>query len=109
MHNILPLVSYGGPRYSVPPETLGQLVEVRRAVGSDRIEARWVGRLIAAHTVVAGRGIDVWDPTHRQAAETAVMQIRPQRPVVRLVAPSPGPDPSRASTSSPSTCPSATR
>ena len=33
VHNILPFVSVGGVRYSVPPKTLGQLVEVRRAVG----------------------------------------------------------------------------
>ena len=83
----------GGARYSVPPETLGQLVEVRREVGADRVEIRWAGRLVAAHTLVAGRLVDVWDPEHLRAAETAAMQNRPQRPALRLVASSPQPAP----------------
>ena len=62
VHNVLPFVAVDGVRYSVPPETLGQLVEVRRPVGSERFEVRWAGRLVAAHTVAAGRGVDVWDP-----------------------------------------------
>ena len=62
VHNILPFVTIDGVRYSVPPKTLGQLVEVRRAVGSERFEVRWAGQLVAAHNAVAGRGVDVWDP-----------------------------------------------
>ena len=62
VHNVLPFVAVDGVRYSVPPETLGQLTEVRRPVGSERFEVRWAGRLVAVHTVVAGRGVDVWDP-----------------------------------------------
>lgn len=49
VHNILPFVSVDGVRYSVPPETLGQLTEVRRAVNSRRLEVRWAGRLVAVH------------------------------------------------------------
>ena len=86
VHNILPFVAIDGVRYSVPPETLGQLTEVRRPVGAQRFEVRWAGRLVAAHSVVAGRGADVWDPAHRQAAEAAAMAHRPPRPVLRLVA-----------------------
>ena len=92
VHNILPLISYGGARYSVPPQVLGQLVEVRRPVGADRIEVRWAGRLVATHTVAAGgHSVEVWDPAHRHAAETAAMASGPQRPVLRLVTSSPEP------------------
>lgn len=92
VHNILPLISYGGARYSVPPQVLGQLVEVRRPVGADRIEVRWAGRLVAAHTVAAGaHSVEVWDPAHRHAAETTAMASRPQQPVLRLVTSSPEP------------------
>lgn len=93
MHNILPFVSVDGVRYSVPPEALGQLIEVRRAVNSRRLEFRWAGRLVAVHTAAAGRGADVWDPIHRQAAEAAALAQRPRRPRLRLVAANPGPEP----------------
>ncbi len=93
VHNILPFVSVDGVRYSVPPETLGQLTEVRRRVGSERLEVRWAGRLVAVHTVAAGRGDDVWDPIHRQAAETAALAGRPRRPRLRLAAANPEPEP----------------
>ena len=95
VHNILPLFSYGGARYSVPPKTLGQLVEVRRPVGSERLEVRWAGRLVAVHTAAAGRGIDVWDPAHRQAAEAAALAERPRRPRLRLVVANHEPEPAR--------------
>ena len=95
VHNVLPFVAVDGVRYSVPPETLGQLVEVRRPVGSERFEVRWAGRLVAAHTVAAGCGVDVWDPVHRQAAEAAALSQRPQRPRLRLVASSAQPEPGR--------------
>lgn len=91
VRNILPLFSYGGARYSVPPKTLGQLVEVRRPVGSERLEVRWAGRLVAVHTAAEGSGVDVWDPAHRQAAEAAALAERPRR--LRLVAASPEPEP----------------
>ena len=93
VHNILPFVSVDGVRYSVPPETLGQLTEVRRPVGSQRLEVRWAGRLVAVHTAAAGRGVDVWDPAHRQAAEAAALAERPRRPRLRLVAANPEPEP----------------
>ena len=92
VHNILPLISYEGARYSVPPKVLGQLVEVRRPVNSTRIEIRWAGRLVATHTVAAGgHSVEVWDPAHRHAAETTAMGNGPQRPVLRLVASNPQP------------------
>ncbi len=90
VHNILPFVTLEGARYSVPAETLGQLVEVRRPVGSQRFEVRWAGQLVATHTLAAGR-VDVCDPAHLRAAETAAMARRPQRPVLRLVGAAPEP------------------
>ena len=78
VHNSLPLISYDRARYSVPPETLGQLVEIRRPVRADRIEVRWAGRLVATHAVVAGgHSVEVWDPAHRHAAETTARGGRP--------------------------------
>jgi transposase len=89
VHNIVPFISIDGARYSVPPETLGQRVEIRRAVDSDVVEVRWAGRLIATHTLVAGRHVEVWDPAHRYAAETAALADEPERPVLRLITSSP--------------------
>lgn len=93
VHNILPFVSVDGVRYSVPPEALGQLIEVRRAVNSRRLEFRWAGRLVAVHTAAADRGAEVWDPVHRQAAEAAALAQRPRRPRLRLVVANPEPEP----------------
>ena len=92
VHNIVPFISIDGARYSVPPETLGQRVEIRRAVDSNVVEVRWAGRLIATHILVPQRHIEVWDPAHRHAAETAAMADRPERPVLRLI--TSGPEPS---------------
>jgi hypothetical protein len=85
VHNILPFISVEGSRYSVPTSVLGQKVEIRRSVGSDRFEVRWAGKVVAAHTLVAGRSVDVWDPAHRHQAETAAMADRPARPVLRVI------------------------
>ena len=82
MHNILAFVTIDGVRYSVPPKVLGQFAEVRRRVGSQRLEVR---------TVAHRRRIDVWDPEHRRQAEAAATAGRPRRPVLRLVASSPEP------------------
>lgn len=91
VHNIVPFVSIDGVRYSVPPETLGQRVEIRRGVDSNVVEVRWAGRLVATHTLVSGRHVEVWDPAHRHAAQTAAMADRPSRPVLRLITTSPEP------------------
>ena len=85
VHNIVPFIAVDGVRYSVPPEVLGQLVQIRRPVDSARFEVRWAGRLIATHTLVAGRHLEVWDPAHRHAAETTAMADQPERPVLRLI------------------------
>ena len=44
VHNIVPLVAVAGVRYSVPPNMLGQLVEIRRGVDSSSFEDRWAGQ-----------------------------------------------------------------
>lgn len=113
VHNIVPLVSVDGARYSVPPQTLGQRVEIRRAVDSDRLEIRWAGRLVAAHTLTADRHIEVWDP---RTATPRGPQPWPTGPSRRCCGSSPrapsqpaGSLSAAASTSRPSISPSATR
>jgi hypothetical protein len=68
VHNIVPFISVDGGRYSVPPETLGQLVEIRRPVDSATFTVRWAGNTVATHRLGSGRDI-VWDPVHRAATE----------------------------------------
>jgi hypothetical protein len=68
----VPLVEWDGARYSVPPECLGQAVEVRREVDAERLEVRWVGTVVASHRA-APAGSEVWDPAHRQRAEAAAL------------------------------------
>ncbi len=89
VHNIVPFISIDGARYSVPPETLGQRVEIRRAVDSNVVQVRWAGRLVATHRLVTGRHVEVWDPAHRHAAETAAMADQTERPVLRLISSGP--------------------
>jgi transposase len=85
VHNAWPFVAIDANRYSVPPEALGHKVEVRRRVDGDVVEIRLAGRLIATHRLVAGRRVDVWDPTHKQAAETLALGWDPNGPDLRLV------------------------
>jgi transposase len=68
----VPLVEWDGARYSVPPNCLGQTVEVRREVDAERLAVRWAGVVVASHRV-APAGSEVWDPTHRQQAEAAAL------------------------------------
>lgn len=49
-------------RYSVPPEFLGETVEV--LLEADRLQVHWRDRIIAEHTVAAGRYQVVEDPRH---------------------------------------------
>jgi transposase len=78
VHNIVPFIALDGVRYSVPPEIVGQLVEVRRPVDADTFTIRCGGRTVATHhisTVTSPADI-VWDPTHRAATEQAAMRDR---------------------------------
>ena len=61
VHNIVPFISVDGARYSMPAETLGQLVEIRRRVDASEFTVSWAGRPVVTHTL-GGRGDTVWDP-----------------------------------------------
>lgn len=68
VHNIVPFVSVDGVRYSVPPKVLGQLVEIRRPVDSNRFEIRWAGQTVASHEITTGDTVEVWADEHRRAS-----------------------------------------
>lgn len=86
VHNMLPFVSIDANRYSVPPQALGHIVEIRRRVDGDTVEIRLAGRLIATHRLVGGRRVDVWNPSHKLAAETSALGWDRDRPDLRVVA-----------------------
>jgi transposase len=86
VHNAWPFVAIDANRYSVPPEALGHMVEIRRRVDGDTVEIRLAGRLIATHRLVGGRRVDVWDPTHKLAAEALALGWDPNGPDLRVVA-----------------------
>ena len=73
VHRNVPLVEYGAVRYSVPPDLLGQAVEVRREVDENRFVVRWAGTVVANHQVAAQGTVEVWDPEHRKAAVKAAL------------------------------------
>jgi hypothetical protein len=73
VHRVLPLIEWHSVRYSTPAECLGQLVEARQAVDSDRLEVRYAGRVVATHRLASGDAGEVWDPVHRAQAETAAL------------------------------------
>lgn len=68
VHNIVPFISVDGVRYSVPPNVLGQLVEIRRPIDSTSFEVRWAGVVVARHTVATGDTTEVWADDHRRAS-----------------------------------------
>lgn len=68
VHNILPFISIDGVRYSVPPNVLGQLVEIRRAVDASVFEVRWAGTVVARHHLAPAGSREVWAVDHRQAS-----------------------------------------
>lgn len=83
VHNIVPLVSVDGVRYSVPPNMLGQLVEIRRGVDSETFEVRWAGTTVAQHRIAGGDITEVWADDHRRAAVVEALS-RHDRPRRRL-------------------------
>ncbi len=76
VHRNVPLIEYGAVRYSVPPDLLGQAVEVRREVDSDRFLIRWAGTVVATHQIAQKGTAEVWDPQHRRLAERAALVRR---------------------------------
>lgn len=81
VHNVVPLVAVDGVRYSVPPNMLGQLVEIRRSVDSSVFEVRWAGTAVAQHRIADGDTGEVWTDDHRRAAVTEALSRgdRPRR------------------------------
>lgn len=73
VHRALPFIEWDRVRYSVPTGCLGQLVEVRRTVDNDQLTVRWAGQLVATHQLAANGVVEVWNPGHRVAAETAAL------------------------------------
>lgn len=93
VHRALPLITWDGVRYSVPPACLGQAVEVRVAVDADELTVAWAGKVVARHRL-AGPGVtEVWDPTHRSAAETAALASTRRRHLHVVATPDPAPTP----------------
>lgn len=84
VHPRLALVDWGDTPYSVPPECLGQAVEARVEVGSDVLEIRWGGRVVACHRLAPPGSPAVWDPAHRAAAEAEALG-RARRANLRVV------------------------
>ncbi len=76
VHRNVPLFEYGAVRYSVPPDLVGQTIEIRRAVGADTFVAQWAGTVVATHHVAARGAGEVWDPQHRRLAEQAALVRR---------------------------------
>jgi hypothetical protein len=68
VHNIVPFIALDGVRYAVPPNVLGQLVEIRRPVDATTFEVRWAGSVIACHTISTGDATEVWADEHRCAS-----------------------------------------
>ena len=76
VHNVVPLVAVDGVRYSVPPNMLGQLVEIRRHVDSEAFEVRWAGTAVAQHRIAGGDITEVWADDHRRATVTEALSRR---------------------------------
>jgi len=73
VHRALPFITWNTVRYSVPPRCLGQAVEARVPVEGDELTIRWAGTVVARHRLTTAGSADVWDRTHRHAAETAAL------------------------------------
>jgi transposase len=92
VHNIIPFISVEGGRYGVPPNVLGQLVEIRRPVDSVEFTVRHAGRVVVTHTLSKNPGPDIiWLPEHRAATEAIALAGRPTTDGrhLRLVEPAP--------------------
>ena len=80
VHNVVPLVAVDGVRYSVPPNMLGQLVEVRRSVDSSVLEVRWAGTVVARHRQAGGDITEVWADDHRRAGVAEALSRHDRHP-----------------------------
>jgi hypothetical protein len=57
----------------VPPQCLGQKVDVRHEVDESTIEIRWAGEVVGTHTVADPATGEVWDAGHWEAAQQAAL------------------------------------
>jgi len=73
VHVAIPRIEWRGVQYSVPPQCLGQKVEVRHEVDSSTIEIRWAGEVVGTHTVADPATGEVWDAGHWEAAQQAAL------------------------------------
>jgi hypothetical protein len=76
VHRNICWFEYQAVRYSVPADLIGQTVEIRRPVGSDRITVLWAGTIVATHQLASDGVREVWDPEHRRQAEKAALVRR---------------------------------
>lgn len=72
VHNIVPFITVDGARYSMPAETLGQLVEIRRQVDAGEFTVAWAGRPVVTHQLGVP-GDTVWHPEHHAAAQAIAL------------------------------------
>ena len=79
VHRALPFIEWERVRYSVPPDCLGQLVEVRQRVDSNELTVRSAGRVVATHRIVTDGRVEVWDPAHRATAEASAVASNQRR------------------------------
>ena len=79
VHRALPFIEWERVRYSVPPDCLGQLVEVRQPVDSNELTVRSAGRVVATHRIVDDGRVEVWDPEHRATAEASALASNQRR------------------------------
>ncbi len=76
----IPLIEWDSVFYSVPPEAVGALVEVRQPVSDPMLEIRLAGRLVGTHRLAPAGSEPQWLPEHRAAGE-AIALGRHLRPV----------------------------
>jgi hypothetical protein len=79
VHRALPFITWDGVRYSVPPACLGQTVETRLAVDTTELVVSWAGSVVAQHRLAPAGVSEVWDPTHRRAAEASALASNRRR------------------------------
>jgi transposase len=80
----VPLIEVDGVPYSVPPQFVGTVVEVRLPVDAGVLEIKAHGAVVATHAIAAPGSEAVWDPAHRKAAEALALAPH-ARPRLHLV------------------------
>jgi hypothetical protein len=59
--------------YSVPPDVVGDVVEVRQPVAEHLVEVQFAGRLVATHRLAVSGSEPQWLPEHRTRAEAIAL------------------------------------